>query len=403
MGTLGDVLTALGDPRRWTLPVEALGILEPVGRSPELVGALIDVAVVDAIRGRSDDAIRTAERAIELASELGLPRPARALGYRGMARGDLGDPDGLEDFREAIELATQAGQGREVALLHNNLGVALWGFEGPEASLEVRRGGIAYAKARGLTEMLDLLTQSSLDELVDIGEHDEALEIAAEMVPRLEANGDVFDLGGIRAMQARIHALRGQAAESAEMIDWLESTARETEDPQLVVSGLGSVALVRAGLGQDEGPAALLSELEAYPGARDNQYYPAILPAMVRTALGIGELSLAERLASGFEPRYPYAEHALVAGNAALTEARGDLSSAADAYADAADRWKGFGVVPEQAFALLGQGRCLFGLSRPTEATAVLQHAREIFVRLQAAPALAETDALLQETTALSS
>jgi len=51
--------------------------------------------------------------------------------------------------------------------------------------------------------------------------------------------------------------------------------------------------------------------------------------------------------------------------------------------------------VPEQAFALLGQGRCLIGLSRPTEAAAVLQHAREIFERLGATPALAETDALL--------
>ena len=124
---------------------------------------------------------------------------------------------------------------------------------------------------------------------------------------------------------------------------------------------------------------------------------------MVRTALGIGEPELAERLVSGLEPRYPYAEHALVAANAALTEARGDLQAAADAYADAADRWERFGVVPEQAFALLGQGRCLLGLSRPTEAAPVLRHAREIFERLQAAPALAETDALLQQATALSS
>ena len=39
-------------------------------------------------------------------------------------------------------------------------GCNLWSFEGPAASLEVLREGIAYAKARGLTEMLDALTQS---------------------------------------------------------------------------------------------------------------------------------------------------------------------------------------------------------------------------------------------------
>ena len=99
----------------------------------------------------------------------------------------------------------------------------------------------------------------------------------------------------------------------------------------------------------------------------------------------------------------PYAEHALVAANAALAEARGDQLAAVDAYTEAASRWERFGVVPEQAFALLGYGRCLVGLSRPTEAAPVLQRAREIFERLGAAPALAETDGLLQRATALSS
>ena len=314
-----------------------------------------------------------------------------------------GDPGGLQDFRTAIELATEAGQGREVALLHNNLGFNLWFFEGPAASLGVLREGIAYAKARGLSEMFDALVESSVDPLVDTGEHEEALRLAAEMIPRLEASGDVFVLVSVRCDQARIFALRGETSQVTAWLEWLESTARETGDPQLIISCLGAAALVHAGLGQGEVAAALVTEVESYPGAREQQQYNIMLPTMVRTALGIGEPALAERLVAGLEPRYPYAEHALVAANAALTEARGDLSSAADAYADAADRWERFGVVPEQAFALLGQGRCLLGLSRPTEAAPVLQHAREIFERLQAVPALAETDALLAQATALSS
>ena len=44
-------------------------------------------------------------------------------------------------MREAIALATEAGEGREVARLHNNLGAALWVFEGPDASLDVMRAG----------------------------------------------------------------------------------------------------------------------------------------------------------------------------------------------------------------------------------------------------------------------
>jgi len=182
----------------------------------------------------------------------------------------------------------------------------------------------------------------------------------------------------------------------AEALDWLEPTARVTEDLQMVAAALGTAALGRAGLGQDEAAAALLTELDTYPDVRATANYVTSLPEIVRTALGIGDRELAERLVAGVEPPNAYAEHALASANADLTEARGDLQSAADAYADAANRWERFGVIAEQAFALLGQGRCLLSLSRPTEASPVLQHAREIFDRLQATPALAETDALFR-------
>ncbi len=395
MAELAAVLSILGDPRTWTLPVEALALLEPLGPSPALLGALTEVAAKDALRGRPEEAIRIADRALGLASELGLPRPARALGYRGMARASLGDRGGLEDFRQAITLATDAGQGRDVALLHNNLGYVLTGLEGPGAALHVYREGIAYAQPRGLTEMLDVLTHASLHVLDDTGEHEKALDLAAELAPRLEASGDVFDLVCVRAAHVRILALRGQGTEVADALEWLVSAARGTEDPQTVVMGLGSAALVRGELAEDPAAAALLFELESFPGVRDSFNYPALLPAMVRAAVRIEEHALAARLVTGLEPRYPLAEHALVSANASLTEARGDLQAAADAYADAADRWERFGVVTEQAFALLGQGRCLVGLSRPTEAAVALEHAREIFERLKAAPALADTDALL--------
>jgi hypothetical protein len=116
---------------------------------------------------------------------------------------------------------------------------------------------------------------------------------------------------------------------------------------------------------------------------------------VVRTAVAIGEPALAEHLAAGGPPKVPIDAAAKATITAILTEARGDLQSAADAYADAAGRWERLGVVPEQAFALLGEGRCVATLGRSSEALPVLQQARQIFTRLGAAPALAETDALL--------
>ena len=403
MATLGNVLFARGDPRWAELPAEAVALVESLPPGPELVSALTELARAEVLQGRYEAGVRYAERALALVQELGLDRPARALGFRGTARAGLGQPGGVEDMREAIALATQAGQAREVAVLHNNLGVDLWAIEGPAASLEVFRAGIAFAQVRGLTEAVDAITASALDVNVDRGELDRVLEAAAGVTDRLEASGNVFDVVQLRAAQARALAVRGQAAQLAGSLDWLESNSRGTGDPALVVIGLGSCALAFASLGQDDVAAALLEEVEATPDIRESVNYAVLLPAMVRTALGIGDRELAERLAGGVEPRHLYAEHALVAANAALTEVREDLRAAAEAYADAADRWEQFGVVSEKGFALLGQGRCLLGLSRPNEASPVLQDAREIFERLQAAPALAETDTLLQEATALSS
>ena len=133
MGTLGEVLYRLGDQRWADLPSEAVVLLEPLPPGPELVSAFTDLARAEALQGKSAAGVRHAEQALALAGELGLPRSARTLGYLGLARCDLGDAAGLDDFREAIVLATEAGQGHDAGLIYGNLGETLWAFEGARA------------------------------------------------------------------------------------------------------------------------------------------------------------------------------------------------------------------------------------------------------------------------------
>jgi class 3 adenylate cyclase/tetratricopeptide (TPR) repeat protein len=403
MFALVQVMFALGDPRSFEIGTEALAILEPSAPGPELVGALIEVARARTLGGDQAEGAGVAERALALAAELDLPAPPRALGYRGLARCGLGDPGGLDDMQRALQIAIDTGQGREAGTLHNNLARMVWAFQGPTAALEVYRRGLEFDLARGLSVLALWIEGGSLDVLADAGRLDEVLASVGRLSERAEDAGSIPPLITVRAAEARVLALRGQADRAAGSLDLLERSARETGAPETLAQGLSSSAIARAALGQADATIALLEEVAAHPYTREHGSYSAWLPSLVRAALSAGEPALAARLTADLGPAMPYTEHALVAVKAALAEADADLETAADTYADAADRWERFGVVPEHAFALLGQGRCLLALGRPSEAVAVLRRAGEIFQQLGAAPALTRSNALLQQATALDS
>ena len=181
-----------------------------------------------------------------------------------------------------------------------------------------------------------------------------------------------------------------ETAETTELFQWLV---------QEIQSFRGEATLLRVDR-IDTMPDDQVTAL--FHKARAAEYYAVYLPTMVRTALEIGDRELAERLAAGYDSHYPMTAHALATVNAALAEARGDLEPAAAGYGDAAEGWRQFGVVPELAFALLGRGRCLIALRQVAVGKKAIQAAREIFGALGAASALAETDELLRQATAIS-
>jgi hypothetical protein len=157
-----------------------------------------------------------------------------------------------------------------------------------------------------------------------------------------------------------------------------------------VVAALGAAAPNEA--------CALLEELAGTEASRTT-YYRRQLPAVVRTALAAGDEALARRLADRLEPRYPVDEHALCATRGALAEHGGEYAEEATLYAEAAERWRSFGNVPERAYALLGEGRCRTSLREPT-AEEPLTAARELFALLGYQPALAEAEAQLHQSQA---
>jgi class 3 adenylate cyclase len=388
------VALGLGEGRQIALAAEAIALLEPQTPGPALVAAYAQLANARAVAGAYPETIAAAERAATLAETLGLPQPARALGYRGYARALLGDADGLAEMERALALLVERGAGRDAAVLQNNLAIARYPLQGPARSLTAYEQGIAFCEQRGLAAPAATLEASCPGLLAELGRSEEALERAGRLAAALEASGDIHDLIELRAVELAVRLAHGER-EARPASDWLIDTARAVGAADSVVLALAAAATALAAEAPERA-CDLLAELEQAVGVRESPYYARQLAAMLRTALAAGDPVLARRLADGLEPRYPLDEHALCAARAQLAEHAGDPADAATLYAEAALRWQEFGNVPERAHALLGQGRCLHALGR-TGADQPLHEARDLFAAMSYKPALTETEALLEQ------
>jgi hypothetical protein len=101
----------------------------------------------------------------------------------------------------------------------------------------------------------------------------------------------------------------------------------------------------------------------------------------VRVAVGVGRLDVAQRFLDGVQETVGWNACAWPTGQAMLAEARGETREAGAWYQDAAGLWLDYGSVVEQAYSLLGLGRC-------GDAEAA-REAEAIFARLGARPVLA--------------
>jgi class 3 adenylate cyclase/tetratricopeptide (TPR) repeat protein len=394
------LLHRLGDRRYPDVADTALGILEPLGASPELAEALADRAAASFLSDQHPEAIAFAERAVELADELGLPVPARALGFHGCARFAIGQAVGLEDMRRALEAATAQGLGREAAVLYLNLAVSLLRAEGPRAARDLAGRGAAFAQRHGIAEWVPLLEGIAVEALADLGLIEEARNLMATVLGHVAAEDWMGQLG-LRSAEARMLARRGELSQTG-LMDWIEQTvarARELGEPQYLGGLLALAAVARTAVGAERSAASLLGELEQVPNVRHTLDYLRTLPDLVRVAIAAGDPDLGTRLAAGLKPVYQLDQYALMTARALLAERHGRHAEAADLFGEAAGRWEQFEVPWEQAQALLGQGRCLLTLGQQAAAQRPLKAAGEIFAWLGATPAFADANRLLAQAT----
>ena len=280
-------------------------------------------------------------------------------------------------------------------MIYGNLGGVIWSYQGPRAALDVFGEAIAFCERRGIAEMV-LQTRSSIPTaLAELGHTEQALAEAGPLADRIEAGGDMSFVA-TRALQVRLLAECG-APEEAPTPE-LVAAARGIGLPGFIALAFAAVAQLHLAQGRRAQARTLLQELDEL-AARVDYDYMSVLPSLMRVALSLDDEPLARRLASGVQPATPQDVHAVVTAEAQLAEAAGLQADAAQRYHEAAERWREFGNVPERAYALLGQGRCLRALG-DASAEAPLAEARDLFASMGYKPALAETEKLLGETVA---
>jgi class 3 adenylate cyclase len=387
-------LWALGDPRRKEAIADSLALLEAQAASPELVAAYAELSGVHFENAALPEAIAAAERARQLASEIRLLEPGRALGFRGAARCYLGDRQGLDDIRRALALSLEQGKGRESGVHYANLAEAVGHYQGPAAALAACHKGLAFCERRGISEVALHIASLSLVYLGSLGRGDEVLAEARSLVGQAEATGNVPAQIVASFAGLRLLAYHGEGAQATTAAEQLATRALATGVPWEIGFGLTAAAHLLLTAGHFDEAEALLRELADVSDVGASPSYAELLPELVRCALAASQPRVAARLTDGSEPHTPLQEHSFLVCRAQLAEAAGEQAEAAKLFADGADRWRKFGNVPERAYALLGQGRCLAALGNP-DAEAPLREASNLFSSMGFRPALAETEALL--------
>lgn len=397
LSKLHAVLRELGDPEQEATLVEALRLLEAEPPGPELVSAYTQQARALWLSGAGKEAVVAADKALNLAARLDLPQPVEALGRRGAARASQGERDGIEEMRRALSLAIEQSENTIAAMLYNNLSIEAWIYEGPQAGYDLKREGIDFARRRGITTNADFMAVGLTFLLADLGLTEDAVTEAARLADRLEQTSSVSFLA-VRSLQQLLLAERGQHKNAPDTKATLKA-ARDSGEPQYLTMAVAGAASILHGKKQPEQARQLLRELDRTQAARNDPFYANLLPCLVRLALDLSDLDLAHSLTEGVLPVTALYEHVLVSCEAQMAEAAAKHTQAASLYTDAAQRWQQFGNLPEQAYALLGQGRTLHALADP-EAEQPLRQARELFVFTGYKPALEQTDALLNQARA---
>jgi tetratricopeptide (TPR) repeat protein len=251
--------------RRWL--DRSLELVQGQADSPTKATALVEAGGMHQVNAEFDQAIRVGLEALPLVERFGLDvLRSRLLACIGTARASLGDPQGIAELEQSVEIARAAG---DVARLHaamNNLS-GMQGLFGRTAEEARTYEELAESVERFGRDTDRRWVRASMGEIRRLqGRWDEALELLEPFIAQVEAGSPHYLEPQARASRASIRLGRDDLAGASADTERARASARLAEDAQLVAAALVARGGVLLAEGRRTEATTLIDEALALGG-----------------------------------------------------------------------------------------------------------------------------------------
>ena len=267
---------------------------------------------------------------------------------------NLGDPSGLDDVEQSIEVATAAGAFDALARGYNAFAVAQQMLGDLEAGYAARLEGARIAERIGFPAWIRWFKGVLVDHRYRRGEWDEALRAADAFIAEMEAGSPHYSSFQVYAVRAEMRSARGDSAGAIRDAERALAAGRALDDPQalfFVLEGCTHVFVLESA---SERAVALARELlDALGRGVALQFAFINLPAFVSALVTLDLVpELVGALSGQLETRWT---------EAARAYAQGDFAAAAEILHRTGSR-------PAEAEARLRAAEQFVAAGRPAEA-----------------------------------
>ena len=287
----------------------------------------------------------------------------------------------MEDLWEALKRSEAAGVAIDVATSYSYLSEWVGVIEGPAEGLTMNDASVEVCDRRGIKGQAMWGRAESLWLLYDAGRWDDVVRVAGELLPWAREHGDTIVESIGLSYRARVLAHRGQQPPE-DMLERSLPLARQIGDLQVQAPVFVAAAIVEHARGN---ASSAMEHIRAFDDATEDgptEYRELQSPEVVRVCLANGEAELATRILGDRPVFVARTKDAVLAGRAAIAEARGDTEDALELFRAAAAAWETYGDPFERAHALAGSARCLEALGRSDEGDEARASAAALFATL---------------------